>query len=495
MPTKARIRPGVDVRGDGGYVVGPCSIHASGHVYAEVDPWPDSIGELPVFDPSWLDMAAPSPRSELGAASSPTVASDADRAGLVKRARAYLVEMGPAIEGQGGDAHTFHVCCVLVRDFALDASEARQLLAAWNANCVPPWSAAELDNKIANALRYGQGPIGAKAANPAHGASVNSPAAAAAEPPDGADTFEARVSVAYERERANREARRRLDREERPPAPVPAVETLRERLRRPRTEAKWRIEGWQSKHSRVLLAAQFKAGKTTLVGNLTRALVDGDPFLGAAVVDDGGTVAILDTEMSAGQLDDWLRAQQIQQADRVIVLPLRGAVSSFDILDDRVRGEWAGRFRAHGTSYLILDCLRPVLDALGLDEHHDAGRFLVAFDALLREAAIPDALVVHHMGHAGERSRGDSRLRDWPDVEWRLVRRHEDPSSARFITAFGRDVDVPECQLLYDGPTRRLSVTMGTRKDAASRDALDAGTEGARREPGAVVGAEHPDGA
>jgi hypothetical protein len=105
-----------------------------------------------------------------------------------------------------------------------------------------------------------------------------------------------------------------------------------------------------------------------------------------------------------------------------------------------------------------------VLDALGLDEHRDAGRFLVALDSFLAEAKIPEALIVHHMGHSGERSRGDSRLRDWPDVERRLVREDDDPGSPRFITAYGRDVDVSESQLAYDPLTRHLTINGGSRR-------------------------------
>ena len=90
------------------------------------------------------------------------------------------------------------------------------------------------------------------------------------------------------------------------------------------------------------------------------------------------------------------------------------------------------------------------------------GAFLVPLDALLAEAGIPDALVVHHMGHTNERSRGDSRLRDWPDVEWRLMRKDDDPASARFFTAYGRDVDVEEQELGYDAATRRLTVVGGS---------------------------------
>ena len=132
------------------------------------------------------------------------------------------------------------------------------------------------------------------------------------------------------------------------------------------------------------------------------------------------------------------------------------------------------RLRAAGTTDLVWDCLRPVLDALGLDEHREAGRLLVAFDRLLADAGISQALVVHHMGHMGERARGDSRIRDWADVEWRVVRRDDDPASARYISAYGRDVDIPESALVYDSLSRRLTIANGSRRDAAARDALDA---------------------
>jgi hypothetical protein len=79
-------------------------------------------------------------------------------------------------------------------------------------------------------------------------------------------------------------------------------------------------------------------------------------------------------------------------------------------------------------------------------------------------------MVIHHMGHAGERSRGASRLRDWPDAEWRLVRERPDnvneeppPDAARFFAAEGRDVAVRETRLDYDQATRRLSIAGGNR--------------------------------
>jgi hypothetical protein len=289
------------------------------------------------------------------------------------------------------------------------------------------------------------------------------------------DRHEQRVLWAFQQERAKREARRRLDAEERGPVMLPDFETLRTRLARAVPVIRWRIQGWQPCETRVMLAAQFKAGKSTVVANLLRALVDGDDWLGRAHVEPiGGTAVLVDLEMGATQLDAWYRAQHIRADDRVIVLPMRGRASSFNLLDDAIRAQWADRLRRYTTRYLVLDCFRPMLDALGLDEHSEAGQFLVAFDRLLAEAGIPEACVVQHMGHAGERSRGDSRLRDWPDVEWRLVRRDEDPSSERFITAYGRDVEQSESQLIYHGDTRRLTMAGGSRKDATTRDALDA---------------------
>ena len=137
-------------------------------------------------------------------------------------------------------------------------------------------------------------------------------------------------------------------------------------------------------------------------------------------VDTIGAVTIIDNEMSERQAIQWLKDQGIDNTAAINFVALRGKVSSFNILDADMRSRWANILR--GTDYLIFDCLRPALDALGLDEQRDAGKFLQPFDELMAEANINEALIVHHMGHSSGRSRGDSPLRDWPDVEWFLER-------------------------------------------------------------------------
>lgn len=253
---------------------------------------------------------------------------------------------------------------------------------------------------------------------------------------------------------------------------IPQPVSLTEFLATPDEPLDYRIEGLFPVGGRIMLSAQYKAGKTTTVGNLVRSLVDGDDFLGRFQAHPVQRVTLIDNESDNRRLRSWFRDFAVQNTHAVAVQCLRGAVGTFNILDADVRTRWAEILR--GTDFLILDVLRPVLDALGLDENHDAGRFLVAFDALLKEAGIAEAAVIHHMGHSGERSRGDSRLQDWPDAIWKIVRQQsDDPTSPRFFSAFGRDVNVSEGSLTFDEQTRHLTYMSGdTRKNAAASAAV-----------------------
>lgn len=259
----------------------------------------------------------------------------------------------------------------------------------------------------------------------------------------------------------------------------PAILGLAEFLTTPDDPLKYRVDRLLPMGGRALLSAAYKSGKSTMSGNLIRSLADGTPFLDEFEVSPpAGPVVLIDDELDSRQLRRWLREQSVDNTDHVRIVPLRGQVATFNLLDPTLAARWAEELA--GTGVLIFDCLRPVLDAAGLDENRDAGRWLVAFDELLRSAGIGEAVVVHHMGHTGERARGDSRLRDWPDAEWRLVRQQPehgeepDPAAPRFFSAFGRDVEVPEGALNYDPDRRRLSYREGSRKETKAAIASDA---------------------
>jgi hypothetical protein len=300
--------------------------------------------------------------------------------------------------------------------------------------------------------------------------------------------YSAMVADELRRLRVREEAKRQLRAEETArPDGAPRLTLLSDFLSVPDDPATYRIDRLWPTGGRVMLAAQFKAGKTTMIGNLLRSLADGDPYLGEyAITPPDGRVVLIDDELDERMLRRWLRDHGIRNTDRIAVVSLRGRTSDFDILDGHTRRRWADELNAVNASVVILDCLRPVLDSLGLDESTDAGELLVKFDELLTLAGASDGLIVHHMGHAGERARGSSRLRDWPDVEWRLVRQDDDPASPRYFSAYGRDVDVPESALHYEADTRRLVLAgTGDRKQAAGRKSVPAVL--------ALLG-EHPDG-
>ena len=210
-----------------------------------------------------------------------------------------------------------------------------------------------------------------------------------------------------------------------------------------------------------------------------KSLVDGSPYLGRFdVVPTTGRVVIIDNELDPRQIKANYAAQGIDNTDRVGIVPLRGKVSTFDITDPTTRAEWATKLRELDAQVVIFDCLRPLIDALGLSEDKDAGRVLVAFDALLADAGVSDGLVVHHMGHSGERSRGDTRIRDWPDAEWKIVKKkneHGDSAddAPRFFSAFGRDVFVPESRLNFDPDIKALVLSEGSRADEDAEGDLE----------------------
>lgn len=228
-----------------------------------------------------------------------------------------------------------------------------------------------------------------------------------------------------ENERISREVRRALDAEQRGKAKPIIGRTLRDRLQDAPPDVQWLIRGWHPAGGRTMLVAKGKGGKTTLIGNLISSLVDGAPFLGEAVVSPlGGSVVLLDTEMSEGQGTLWQRDLGIQRDDRLWTVYLRGNVAAFDLFNPDCLREWAERLRTWECAHLIIDPLKPLMDTFGLDENAEAGRLLVQIDALLAAAGVASATLVHHMGWTAERARGSSRLLDWPDCDLPPVIRH-----------------------------------------------------------------------
>lgn len=249
----------------------------------------------------------------------------------------------------------------------------------------------------------------------------------------------------------------------------------------------------------TMLVAQRKAGKTTLVHNLVKSMCDDTDFLGAYPVNkpEGMKVALMDFEMQEGMLLEWLR-DKIKLTKRgaasLELFRFRGKSSSFNIMSNSDREKWSKRLSDSGVEFLILDCLAPAMAANGLDENgtYEASTFLNALDEVTRMAGISGTLVVHHMGHAGERGRGASRLRDWPETEIHLIPEgqgaddngHLRPRAKRFLAAEGRLGAFDERELSFDEGTHLLFVSGGSRAEAATEAALPAVMNYIQQTPG-----------
>src|ERR1051326_5788625 len=150
VPNKTHVNGvAIDVRGDGGYVVGPGSIHPSGATYTVEQAWTGTPKELPEL-PLHLLSEPFATKKEF---SFPT---GGDRSALIERGRAYLASIEPPTVGNGSDALTYRVCCRLVgsgaTDIGLTIEEALPLLMEWQPDFDESW----FKEKLENALEYGR---------------------------------------------------------------------------------------------------------------------------------------------------------------------------------------------------------------------------------------------------------------------------------------------------------------------------------------------------
>jgi hypothetical protein len=170
VPNRARLNTAdgklqLDVRGDGGYVIAPGSVHASGATYTFAGDWTEPRDRVPFF---WLGLLArpnvvkTSLQTSLqhAAKTHAHTGKTSSHAAVITRARAYLAAIPPPTIGGGSDAATLYAACKLVRGFALSASEAETLLWDWCGNR-SGWTRDWVAEKIQHAERYGTEPIGA----------------------------------------------------------------------------------------------------------------------------------------------------------------------------------------------------------------------------------------------------------------------------------------------------------------------------------------------
>ena len=240
-----KLGSGLDTRGVGGYILVPGSV---------VDGFPYEIthdaelGEIPL----WVCQSAGTPheRDRTERADSNV---ELDQSANLLRARDFLLAAEPALQGQGGDAHTFQIACK-VNDLGISENACLSLmLGDWNPRCEPPWEVEELARKVNNAYTYANSPAGSGTMEGIFSSPI-------------VHTFPAEISGQIQIS----------------PEEITDMFSLADFSGTP-PDREWIIEGWIPANEKILFAGKEGLGKSLAALQLALSTAYGIPWLGNRV--------------------------------------------------------------------------------------------------------------------------------------------------------------------------------------------------------------------
>ncbi|WP_336646274.1 AAA family ATPase [Microbacterium sp. USHLN186] len=245
--------------------------------------------------------------------------------------------------------------------------------------------------------------------------------------------------------------------------------SLREALVKPREVKPAIVRGLQMQGHKATLTAQFKAGKTTLAGNLVRSLADSEPFLERfEVAELPGNIGIFDYELTEDDALDMYGALGVRNADRIFLESLRG--EGFSLANEFHREHVVRWLTERDIVYWVIDPFGRALKGFGSENANDDVRvFLDTIDEIVERTGVIGTLMPVHTGRAqhevgAEHGRGATVVDDDADARWLLTK---DASGRRFFRAEGRNgVGLDEVSLEFDAPTGRLSTGTVTRAES-----------------------------
>ena len=236
------------------------------------------------------------------------------------------------------------------------------------------------------------------------------------------------------------------------------------------------VEGLAPKGSNVLLVAERKVGKTTLVMNLVVAAVRGEKFLDryAISLPEGSSVTYLNFELDREQANRWLEEMGAgQREDSNLPLYVENWKGyRIPLPAEHVEDALVDLLLVRRSSMLVID---PYGAMISHEENSntDVREWTNAIDRIARRAGLQLVVIAAHSGSSSigaedVRVRGAYRLEDWMSVKWSYTHAGEvneqDPlDTSRYLAAWGRDVSVPGFELAYDPVRRKVVAAAGGR--------------------------------
>ena len=158
----SKLAKGIDIKGDGGWVVGPGSPHRSGRPYVVLHSAP--VAEAPGWLLDWPGLRRDSDAIELSRGLPVNTLQDMDSPEAIANKEAFRAEcageignLRPAVEGDRGHDALFHAAKRGTCYYLLPPEVAEDIIWEWyNPRCVPPWppeKRSEVVRKVHEAIR------------------------------------------------------------------------------------------------------------------------------------------------------------------------------------------------------------------------------------------------------------------------------------------------------------------------------------------------------
>ena len=421
----------LDVRGDGGYVVAPGSVHPiSGNKYREVEPWTaELIASAPVYDPTWLACDG-QPIEEvnyeeyLDALGGDRVQHVRDENFLeactaielptperVAQAKRYLQAVPGTQVGSGADNRCFSLTMAVLKGFALTPDDAQELLCEWGrrddqldaAGGYEPWDQKMIAHKVADGLKTPyKGMIGDKLRMPLPDPATvtveidlttlqaTPPKAERAGDPEvkhGADDF---IKMAVEKEAVKVQAAADRAYKFRPLSSSAFAKT--------RYSMEWLIKGVLVKNQPTIIGGPKKSLKTNLLTDMCLSIGSGTPFLGQFDTRKS-RVAFISGESGEYTLQETANricaAKGIRLEDVDVLWDFRLPRLS---VEEELR-ELSQGLSAHGVEFVVVDplylCLLSGSEGKSASNLFDMGPLLMEVGRACLDAGATPALVQH----------------------------------------------------------------------------------------------------